>query len=262
MCYLAAEGGKRSRRGLAELLWPQSNERRARADLRSILSRLRKTLGKDGARGGGSSEGVRLLTIDGDLLGVEPQGVELDLRTLEAAVSLARSETSRSSPGGRSVHDAVVGRRDLIAYLAEALEVYRGEFMEGFSLEDAPEFELWLEAERVRLRGVFGELCEGVSRLQSEAGRLENAIATARVWARHAPLEEAAHRRLAELLSATGNGEGALLAYEYFQSTLRRELGTEPSPQMMDLAEHLREEVEERASLGTSLAHSTATTPL
>ena len=32
--------------------------------------------------------------IDGDLLGVEPQEVELDLKALEAAVSLARSETS------------------------------------------------------------------------------------------------------------------------------------------------------------------------
>jgi DNA-binding SARP family transcriptional activator/tetratricopeptide (TPR) repeat protein len=262
LCYLAAEGGKRSRSGLAELLWPQSNERRARADLRSILSRLRKTLGKDGARGGGSSEGVRLLTIDGDLLGVEPQGIELDLRTLEAAVSLARSETSGSSPGGRSVDEAVVGRRDLLAYLAGALEVYRGEFMEGFSLEDAPEFELWLEAERVRWRGVFGELCEGVSRLQSEAGRLENAIATARVWAGQAPFEEAAHCRLVELLSAAGDSEGALLAYEGFRSTLRRELEIEPSPQMRELAERLREEVEERASLGTSLAHSSATTPL
>ena len=44
LCYLAAEGGKRSRGELAELLWPQSDERRARTDLRSTLTRLRKTL--------------------------------------------------------------------------------------------------------------------------------------------------------------------------------------------------------------------------
>lgn len=46
---------------LAELLWPKSDERRARTDLRSIMTRVRKTLGEDGARGGGRSEGVRLL---------------------------------------------------------------------------------------------------------------------------------------------------------------------------------------------------------
>ncbi len=265
LCYLAAEGRKRSRRELAELLWPKSDERRARTDLRSILTRLRKTLGEDAvrsdARGDGSSEGVRLLTIDDDLLGVESRGVELDLRMLEAAVSLARSETLGSSPGGRSVDDAI-GRRDLIAHLEGALEIYRGEFMEGFSLEDGPEFELWLEAERARWSGVFGELCERVSRLQAGAGRLENAIETARLWTKHTPLEEAAHRRLVELLSAAGDSEEALLAYEDFGGVLRREQEIEPSPRLMELAGRLREEVEERASLGASLARSAAVTPL
>jgi hypothetical protein len=37
---------------------------------------------------------------------------------------------------------------------------------------------------------------------------------------RHTPLEEAAHRRLMELLSSAGDGEGALLAYEGFRDTL------------------------------------------
>jgi DNA-binding SARP family transcriptional activator/tetratricopeptide (TPR) repeat protein len=261
LSYLAAKGGKRSRGELAELLWPNSDQRRARTDLRSTLAGLKKTLGEDGARGG-SSQGIHLLAIDGDLLGVEPRGVELDLWTLEAAVSLARGETSETSPGASKV-DGVVGRREPIAHLEGALGIYRGAFMEGFSLEDAPEFELWLEAERVRWRGVFGELCERVSRLQVGAGRLEEATATTRLWTRHAPLEETAHRRLVELLSAAGDGEGALLAYEDFRSTLRRALEIEPSPQMRELAGRLREEVEERASLSASLAHSAATsTPL
>jgi hypothetical protein len=81
---------------------------------------------------------------------------------------------------------------------------------------------------------------------------------------RHTPLEEAAHRRLMELLSSAGDGEGALLAYEGFRDTLRRELETEPSSQMRELAARLQEEVEERASLGASLARSgsATTTPL
>jgi DNA-binding SARP family transcriptional activator len=263
LCYLAAQGGKRPRAELAELLWPRSEERRARTDLRSALAQLRKTLGEDEARrGNGGSEGVRLLAIEGDLLGVEPGAVELDLRTLEAAVSLARSETSETSLGGRSVDDAVAGRRDVTAHLEKALEAYRGEFMEGFSLEDAPEFGLWLETEREGWCALFGELCEGVSRLQTEAGRLEEAIVTIRLWTRHAPLEEVAHRRLVELLSAAGDSEGALKAYEDFRRALSRELGNGPSPRLMELARRLREEVEERASLGTSLARSAATTPL
>jgi DNA-binding SARP family transcriptional activator len=243
LCYLAAEGGKRPRRELAELLWPNSEERRARTDLRSALTRLRKALGQDGA--GGNGEGVGYLAIDGELLGVDQREVELDLRTLHVAVSLARSETS---PGARFI-DGAAGRRDLISNLEGALGLYKGEFMEGFRLEDAPEFELWLEAERARWRGIFGELCERVSRLQTGAGRLEEATRTARLWTKHAPFEEDAHRRLVDLLSAAGDGEGALLAYEDFRSTLRKVLEIEPSPGLMELGERLRGEVEARASV-------------
>jgi DNA-binding SARP family transcriptional activator len=152
LCYLAAEGGRHYRRELAELLWPQSDERHARTDLRSALAKLRKTLGENSARGGTREEGIGFLIVDGALLGIEPRGIELDLEVLQADVSLARTETS---PRGMST----AGHLVLIGRLQGDLGIYRGEFMEGFSLEDATEFELWLEAERVRWRRVFGELC-------------------------------------------------------------------------------------------------------
>jgi hypothetical protein len=204
---------------------------------------------------GVQEDGYFPLLVDGDLLGVEPQGIELDLWTIEAAIQLARSEASGSSPGGSRV-DGAAGQRDLIAHLEEALGVYRGEFMEGFSLEDAPEFELWLEAERERWRGVFGELCQRFSSLQVEAGETRKAIDTVRLWTRHAPLDEIPYRRLVELLSAAGDSTGALLAYEDFRNTVKRRLGLEPSPQMRELAERLRAEVEEKASFGPSVPRS------
>jgi len=256
LCYLATEGGRHPRRKLAELLWPHSEERRARADLRGTLSKLRKTLEEGGAKDG--EEEARFFLIEGDLLGVELKEEELDLEALEAAVSLARTETS---PGGRNAEDAaVVGRRDLIGRLQGDLELYRGEFMQGFSVEDAPEFELWVEAERGRWRTLFGELCERLSQLEGEEGLIAEAIGTTRLWVRQAPLEEAAHRRLMELLSSAGESERALLVYEGFQNTLNRELQIEPSSRMQRLAGRLREEVEERASVGASLIPSAATT--
>jgi DNA-binding SARP family transcriptional activator len=255
LSYLAAEGGRHSRRGLAELLWPQSDERHARTDLRSALAKLRKTLRENSARRGTREEEIRFFIVDGALLGIEPRGIELDLEVLQADVSLARTETS---PGGMST----AGHLDLIGRLQGDLRIYRGEFMEGFSLEDAPEFELWIEAERVRWRRVFGELCERLSRLQGNAEQPEEAIETARHWVRWAPLEEAARRRLVESLSAAGDSEGALLAYEDFRDTLSRQLSSEPSPKMQELAGRLQEEVEARSSLGASLARSEAATPL
>jgi DNA-binding SARP family transcriptional activator len=91
LCYLAAEWGKHPSRELAELLWPESEERRARADLRAVLHKLRKTLGEDTVRDGAAS----IFIIDGDRLGLEPRGIEVDLEALEAAISLAR----RNLPG-------------------------------------------------------------------------------------------------------------------------------------------------------------------
>ena len=250
LCYLAAEGGRRHhRRELAELLWPRSDERHARADLRSVLSRLRQSLGEEG----------RMLLKDGDILGVEPTQVELDTEALETAVSLARRETSLA--GASSAAAAAVGRRELIGRLRGDLGFYRGEFMEGFSIEDAPEFELWVEGERTKWRVLFGELCERLSRLEAEEGLIAEAIATGRLWARHAPLEEAAHRRLMELLSSVGESERALLAYEGFKNILNRELGMEPSLPLQELAASLREEVEQRASSGVTLARASEGTP-
>ena len=245
------------RRELAELLWPHSEERRARTDLRAVLSKLKKSLGEQTVHDG--EEVARLLVIDGDLLAVEPTEVELDTEALEAAVSLVRRETSAGA-GGSSAGEAALGRREVIGRLQGVLGLYRGEFIEGFSLEDAPEFELWVERERTRWRRVFGELCERLSRLQSEAGQLDEAIETARVWVRHARLEEGAHTRLMELLSSAGESEKALLAFEDFRQTLTRELESEPSNQMQQLAARVQEEVEERASLGASLFHPAATT--
>jgi DNA-binding SARP family transcriptional activator len=258
LCYLATEGSNHPRRKLAELLWPRSKERHARTDLRSTLSRLRKALGE----GSGSNEGDVLFAVEGDLLGLKPGGIELDLETLEAAVSLARGETSGpplgTSSTGRSVDDTVE-HKDILARLEGTLGIYGGEFMEGFALKDAPEFELWLEVERERWRSLFGELCEGVSGLQAAAGRLGEAIGTARLWTMHAPLEEDAHRRLMELLSAGGDGEGALRAYEDFRGVLGRELDSEPSLRLTELAGRLREELEKRATLVTGLAQLTTT---
>jgi hypothetical protein len=146
------------------------------------LHKLRKTLREDSAHDGVA----RFFVIESGRLGLEPRGIELDLEVFEAAVSLARRETSL---GGRSA--AAGGRRELIGRLQGDLGLYRGEFMEGFSLEDAPEFELWLEGERARWRQVFGELCERVSRLEGGEGLIAEAIGTARLWVRQAPLPPA-----------------------------------------------------------------------
>src|ERR687894_1540117 len=82
LCYLAAEGGRHPRRELAELLWPESEERRARADLRAVLHKLRKTLREESTHDGVA----RFFVIESNRLELEPREIELDLEMFEAAV--------------------------------------------------------------------------------------------------------------------------------------------------------------------------------
>ncbi len=129
--YLAAEGGMHSREKLGELLWPESQE--GRAALRNALSGLRRTLRGDDEW---LEEGAYIATGRGHTVGFDlSPGVELDLRILEAA------------SGPVPLGDTGDKRRAGFDALKVAAEAYRGEFLEGFSLDDAPDFEYWAGVE-------------------------------------------------------------------------------------------------------------------
>jgi DNA-binding SARP family transcriptional activator/tetratricopeptide (TPR) repeat protein len=229
LAYLAARGGRRSRGEIIELLWPGSDEAHGRAALRSALSSLRKTL-EEAAE---PPETPHLHT-DGDSLGLASGPIlELDLHTLEAAHALARS-----NPRVDYLDDDA--RPEVLAGLRAGAEAYRGDFLEGFSLDDAPEFDLWVETERETWRGRMNLVCERLSRLQLESGEIGEAITTAVRWTGHASLSDEAHRRLIEAQLASGDRSGALNTYETFRSVLARKLGTEPGPEMETLATFAR----------------------
>ena len=163
MCYLVAEGRRHPRRELAELLWPESEEHRARADLRAVLHKLRKSLGEESARDGVAGSFV----VDGDRSGTGAAG---DRARPAGARSGCLAGKGRDLAGWRRKrhHRRTPGAHR--ARLQGALGLYRGDFMEGFSLENAPEYELWLEAGRARWRALFGELCEGLSGSKGRKG--------------------------------------------------------------------------------------------
>ncbi|HEV8224380.1 MAG TPA: AAA family ATPase [Rubrobacteraceae bacterium] len=210
---------------MIELLWPGSDEAHGRTALRSALSSLRKTLEEAAA----PSEKHYLLT-KGDSIGLTSDpNIELDLDILEAAHVLARSNP-------RTDHLGDDARSEVLARLRAATEAYRGNFLEGFSLDDAPEFDLWVDAEREIRRGRMNLVCERLSKLQLESGEIGEAITTAARWTEHAPLSEEAHRRLMEVQFAAGDRTGALNTYETFRSILARKLGTVPGPETQAMA--------------------------
>ncbi|MDQ3965346.1 MAG: AAA family ATPase, partial [Actinomycetota bacterium] len=237
LAYLAAEGSTRPRGEIIALLWPGSDEARGRAALRSALSSLRKTL-EEAAEPSGKPH----LLADGDSLGLAfGPDLELDLHILEAAHTLARS-----NPRADDLEDEA--RRDVLARLRTAVEAYRGDFLEGFSLDDAPEFDFWVDAKREAWRGRMNLVHDHLSRLQLESGETRDAIATAARWTGHAPLSDEAHRRLMEAQFASGDRSGALNTYETLRSALARKLGAEPGPETEALATHARGGAPERAA--------------
>jgi predicted ATPase/DNA-binding SARP family transcriptional activator len=245
--YLAAEGGMHSREKLGELLWPESQE--GRAALRNTLSGLRRTLRGDDE---GPEGGAYIATGRGQTVGFDPSpGVELDLRILEAA------------SGPVPLGDTGDKRRAAFDALKAAAEAYRGEFLEGFSLDDAPDFEYWAGVERERWRRRAEAVFDRLSGLQLETGEVEGAIVTAERWAEHAPLSEAAYRRLMEVRFAAGDKTGALRAYEASRQALKESLGIEPEPETEALAVRIRAEASPRLPRRqTAAAQGAIETPL
>ena len=72
--------------------------------------------------------------------------------------------------------------------LGQALDLYRGNLLEGFFISDAPEFERWLEFERAKLAGVAARTARTLAQSCEKRGDLSTAVH----WARRA-IELARH---------------------------------------------------------------------
>ena len=236
LAYLAAEGGLQSRARLSELLWPASDERRGRTALRSALAGLRRALGDPES----ASDGGEFVVVEGDLVGLNPAAeIGLDLDALDNAP-----------------RPPVVDRQEGIERLSTVARAYRGEFMEGFYLNDAPDFEEWLMIQRESWRRRAVEVLGLLSRVQEESGELAAAVSSAARRVDLDPFDGAARARLIELRFAAGDRDGALYAYEEYSSKLARDLGTKPDPELQALARRLKSGPSVRHSSQVSRAES------
>ena len=237
LAYLAVEGGMHRRDELAEFLWPGSRGGRGRTTLRSALARIRRALdqGEQGETGSGvgPSESGFLL-IDGDMVGLRlgPE-VGLDLDILREAYLVARTTVDETNGATRE---------DLISTLRSTEAACRSEFMEGFELEDAPEFDLWLEAQRATWRSRHGTVMARLFELEYDAGEFATAAGTAERWVWRDPTNETAWVGLMEARSMAGDPQGALDAYEEYSRKLRW-LELDPGSEAEALSARVQEQV-------------------
>ena len=122
-----------------------------------------------------------------------------------------------------------------VADIETAVSLYRGEFLEGLTLPNAPEFELWLLGQRAHAhqlleRGLFAL----IQRLSQRDG-YDTAVQYARQLLQYNPLLEDGHAWLIWLYAQTGQREAALRQYDQCRLLLQAELGVAPTIELQKL---------------------------
>ena len=200
---IAQPRGFHRRDTLLGLFWPDSDQEHARTSLRKSLHILRRALGDDAILSRGDEE-----------VAVDFQLVSCDAAAFEANVKANRLE--------------------------DALELYFGDLLAGFFIDEAPEFDRWLHGERTRLRASASRAAGALSDQLETAGNIAAAVTWARRALELADTDENALRKLIELQARAGDRAGAIQTYEAYARSLAVEYETQPSPEARSLIERIR----------------------
>ena len=191
-----------TRERLLALLWPESDEAHARQGVRDDLLAIRHALGPDAVRS------------VGDLLHLDPAVVGSDVLAFTQALA-------SGSP-------------------AEAVRAYAGSLLDGFHVDDAPEFERWLDGERSRLAREYAETLERLASAAERAGAWDEAVGW---WGRaveHDPLNTHLVLQHAQAMAAIGDRANAIKAADVHVRRLRKELDLEPDREVLAKIERIR----------------------
>jgi DNA-binding SARP family transcriptional activator len=217
LAYLALEPDRPHRREmLAGLLWPDFSERAARTNLRHALANLRRAIGDH-------------LTMPPFLL-TTPQTIQFNIDSdhwLDVAI------LQQSLKGDYGIEPE-------FERLKEAVGLYRGPFLEGFSISDSVSFEAWVSLKRDELtHDVLTALHQLVDYYQYQQA-YEPALRYAWRSVELAPWQEEGYRQLMTLLTLSGQRSEALRQYERCRVALAEELGVDPALETEQLYEQIQ----------------------
>ena len=223
LAYLLVERERPHRREkLAGLLWPELPERAARANLRRVLANLRQiTCDREAA--------PPHFSITPQTIQLEPAG---DLWSDVAAFTNLQSRYLESSS---ATNEPLVDRAE------EAMLLYRGDLMEGFSLSGSAAFEEWLTLHRERFRRQARGALRLLARHYGQCGDYTRALQYAWRLVELDPWQERAHLQLMRLLALNGQRGAAVAQYEVCRRLLDVELSVEPSAETTRLYERIRD---------------------
>lgn len=203
LVLLAASGPSGlSRDKLLAYLWPESGAESARHVLNQLLYAQRRQVGDDSL-----FQGRKTLRLN-------PSVITSDVDEFEQAFEAGN--------------------------LVGAAAVYRGPFLDGFFLKDAPEFEQWADQQRTRLARRAVDAFTGLAGHSAERG--DHRVAA--TWWRRAvevdPFDSATALGLVRCLADGGDRAGALVAARRHEDLLRQELGVTPGAAFSDAVARLQ----------------------
>jgi DNA-binding SARP family transcriptional activator len=194
--HVAAQNGQSTREKLLTFFWPDREHYAAQAILRTMIHDLRKHLGE-------------AFQADDQLIALSPDTF-IDVRKFSTALNSPSSDLQK---------------------LTEALNLYKGDFLEGFSLPDSPQFDDWVTSEQERYRIMamngFAELArlhEGQSDYPTALESMGRALA-------FNPFQEDLQRDVMRLLYLNGDRTGVIQKYESLRKLLDEEMGILPMPE-------------------------------
>lgn len=214
-CYLVVNGREQPRSVLQALLWGEASQNDAMNSLRNALSNLRRLFGDH-------------LQISRQAVALHPDApCWLDVRQFLLAAQ------------GKKLQDGRLAPDDLQA-LETAASLYRGEFMAGFSVADAPDFEEWLLTQREQLRLLYLQTLHLLVLHYTAVGKLEDAIAINSRLLAAEPWHEESYQQQMTLLARAGRWSEALAQYRRCRDVLAQELGVTPMPETTALYERIK----------------------
>jgi len=205
LVYLARSPRRtRSREHLIGLLWADKPETSARHSLREAVHVLRRSAGESA------------IEVVGEQVRLAEGAVELDVDQL----------ASLSTRGD----------------WAGAATLISGEFLEGFSVPEAPAFDDWLGAERAEWRRRSVEVLLRLAQELARTGHQADAVDQARRALNLDPHSETAAAAVIHALALAGERTAALETFRTFEERLKSELGAPPGESLRKLAARVQDE--------------------
>jgi DNA-binding SARP family transcriptional activator len=211
--------GRQAREVLIERFWPDCDPARGQSNLSSALWRLRRDLMPAGN-----------FALTTGLLGEVGITEEASL-WLDAEVF--RAKVRRACTGAGSLDSATA------MDLEQALELYRGDLLEGFYYD-------WVLAERECLRALYVRGRLQLLSYHAAGSEWEQAIECGREVLRLDPLRETVHRRLIELYARNGEPAAARRQYHRLVQLLAEELQVAPAPETVAVWQALGQPTQHR----------------